>query len=97
LLNCEEGLRDGLCRYVTPAGGALAKARELAQKIAENPELSNWKIINVLQRVKDLSHDDGLFMEYLASNMARPQGSENRLKDFVEKRAEHLLHPGKTS
>jgi len=34
----EEALRIGLCEYVTPAGGARAKAEELAQEIARFPQ-----------------------------------------------------------
>ncbi len=35
----EECLTIGLCEYVTPKGGALAKAEELAQEIARFPQV----------------------------------------------------------
>ena len=35
----EECLRIGLCEYVTPKGGARAKAEELAQAIARFPQV----------------------------------------------------------
>jgi enoyl-CoA hydratase/carnithine racemase len=78
-------------QYVVPAGEALPKAKALAQRIAQNTPQTNWQIVNVLPRINDLSHDDGLFMEYLNSSMAKPPESLERLRDFVEKRAERLI------
>lgn len=90
LLNPAEGLAEHIVRYVEPAGGALAKAQALAARIAQNTVETNWKIVQVLPRVQDLSHDDGLFMEQLNSAMARPPEVEQRLRDFVEGRAKPL-------
>lgn len=90
LLNAQEGLTTHIVRYVTPAGQSLAKAKELAMRIAQNTLDTNWKIINVLPRIQDLSHDDGLFVEQLNSAMARGPEAADRLKAFVEKRAEPL-------
>ena len=67
LLNAAEGEREHIVRYVVPAGKALDKARELAALIARNTADTNWRITNVLPRINDLSHDDGLFVEYLTS------------------------------
>lgn len=94
LLTPAEGLQEHIVRYVTPAGQALAKACELAQRIARNTPETNWKIINVLPRIQDLSHDDGLFVEQLNSAMARPPEVEQRLREFVEGRAAPLVAPG---
>jgi len=93
LLNPAEGLQEHIVRYVTPAGQALAKARELAERIGQNTIETNWKIVNVLPRVQDLSHDDGLFLEQLNSAMARPPEVEQRLRDFVEGKAKPLQAP----
>jgi enoyl-CoA hydratase/carnithine racemase len=76
-----------------PAGEALAKAKELAHRIAQNTPQTNWQITNVLPRVNDLSHDDGLFMEYLNSSMTRPPESLQRLNEFLDKRAKPLERP----
>jgi enoyl-CoA hydratase/carnithine racemase len=91
LLNPAEGLQEHIVRYVTPAGQALAKARELAHRIAQNTLETNWKIVNVLPRIQDLSHDDGLFFEQLNSAMARPPEVEQRLREFVEGKAKPLV------
>jgi hypothetical protein len=55
------------------------------------------EITNVLPRVNDLSHDDGLFMEYLNTSMARPPETIERLKAFLEKRAKPLAKPERES
>jgi enoyl-CoA hydratase/carnithine racemase len=91
LLNPAEGLQEHIVRYVTPAGQALAKAKELAQRIAQNTIETNWKIVNVLPRIQDVSHDDGLFFEQLNSAMARPPEVEQRLREFVEGKAKPLV------
>ena len=95
LLTPAEGLQEHIVRYVVPAGQALAKARELAARIARNTIETNWKIINVLPRIQDMSHDDGLFVEQLNSAMARPPEVEQRLREFVEGKAAPLAAPNK--
>jgi (methylthio)acryloyl-CoA hydratase len=93
LLTVDEAEKLTIVRYVVDQGQALAKAKELAARIAQNTPLTNWQITNVLPRINDLSHDDGLFMEYLNSSMQRPPESMQRLRDFVEKRATPLQAP----
>jgi enoyl-CoA hydratase/carnithine racemase len=93
LLNAQEGLTEHIVRYVTPAGQVLAKAKELADRIAQNTIETNWKIIQVLPRVQDMSHDDGLFVEQLNSAMARPPEVEQRLRQFVDGKAAPLQDP----
>lgn len=97
LLDATEGEREHIVRYVVPAGKALDKARELAATIARNTADTNWRITNVLPRINDLSHDDGLFVEYLTSNIPRPAEAAERLRDFVEGRAKPLATPGTQS
>ena len=90
LLNAAESMQEHIVRYVVPAGEALAKARSLAERIAKNSVDTNWMIINVLPRVQDLSHDDGLFMEQLNSARARPPEAEARLREFVDGKAKPI-------
>lgn len=90
LLSAAEGLQEHVIRYVTPAGQALAKARDLAARIAKNSIDTNWMIINVLPRIHDMSHDDGLFVEQLNSARARPPEAEARLREFVDGKARKL-------
>ena len=93
ILDAREAHQVHIVRYLTPPGEALRKAKELAQRIARNSIETNWKITNVLPRVNDLSHDDGLFMEYLTANMARGPEAAERLREFVDGRAASLV-PG---
>jgi len=90
LLTPAEALQEHVVRYVVPAGDALAKASELATRISKNSVETNWMIINVLPRVNDLSHDDGLFMEQLNSARARPPEAEARLREFVDGKAKRI-------
>ena len=90
LLSPAEGMVEHIVRYITPAGGALAKAKELAARIAQNTLDTNWKIIHVLPRINDMSHDDGLWVEQLNSAMARPPEVEQRLREFVDGKAAPL-------
>jgi enoyl-CoA hydratase/carnithine racemase len=79
-----------LVQYVVPAGTALEQAIAIAERIARNTPQTNWKIVNVLARIGDLAHDDGLFVESLAMAMAKPPETHQRLDDFLEKRAQPL-------
>jgi (methylthio)acryloyl-CoA hydratase len=90
LLNAIEGEREHIVRYVVPKGEALAKAKTLAAKIATNTPETNWRITNLLPRVNDLSHDDGLFMESIGSRLGHGPESTERLRAFLEKRAAPL-------
>lgn len=90
LLTPAEAMQEHVVRYVVPAGEALIKARELATRISKNSVDTNWMIINVLPRVNDLSHDDGLFMEQLNSARARPPEAEARLREFVDGKAKRI-------
>ena len=94
LLTADEGRRERIVTYVEPAGQALAKAMQLAAKIATNPHDTNWRITNLLPRSNDLSHEDALFMEYLSSNLPRSPETAERLREFTEGRAGRLVDPG---
>ncbi|MEY2771074.1 MAG: hypothetical protein RIQ38_1493 [Pseudomonadota bacterium] len=90
LLNAAESMQAHIVRYVVPPGQALEKARALAHRVAQNSLETNWMIVNVLPRVQDLSHDDGLFVEQLNSARARPPEAEARLREFVEGKAKPI-------
>ena len=90
LLTAAEGVQEHIVRYVVPEGQALAKAKELANRVAKNSLETNWMIVNVLPRIQDMSHDDGLFVEQLNSARARPPEAEQRLREFVSGKAKKL-------
>ena len=93
LYSAREAVEIRLAQYVVPPGEAVAKAVELAQKIAKNSQNTNWMITNVLPRMNDMSHDDGLFMEHLNSAAKKPPSSLERLTSFLDKKAEPLKQP----
>ena len=96
VLTAAEGERYNLCQYVEPAGQSLERAKSLAARIAKNAPLTNWAIAACLPRVNDASHEDGLFMETLISTAVASEQSQERLKAFIEKRADRLPEPGKS-
>ncbi|MFS4436900.1 crotonase/enoyl-CoA hydratase family protein [Paracoccaceae bacterium GXU_MW_L88] len=83
----EEGLTLGLAHYVVGEGEALGKARELAEKIAENAPMSNYFMVQALTRINDMSRADGLFTESLAAALVQTTpDAEEGLNAFLEKR-----------
>jgi enoyl-CoA hydratase/carnithine racemase len=95
VLSAAEGERAGFVQYLTKPGEALDKAKALAARIARNAPLSNFAIINALPRIQDLSHDDGLFFEALMAAMTQTSpDAQERLRAFLDKRAERLAVPG---
>ena len=90
MMEAAEARQIRFLQYLVPRGGALERAREVAAQIVQNTANTNWMIINVLPRINDLSHDDGLFMEYLNSCMQRPPQAIQRLNEFLQKKAAPL-------
>jgi (methylthio)acryloyl-CoA hydratase len=85
--NSEEGLALGLTHYAVGDGEAMALARKLARKVADNAPLSNYIMIQALARVEDMSKADGLFTESLCAALTQtsPHAVEG-LAAFLEKR-----------
>jgi (methylthio)acryloyl-CoA hydratase len=91
VLDAAEGLATNLTHFVVPRGGALNKALELAAGIATNSPVSNFAIINGLPRIRDASHDDGLFFESILASMTLVSPhAQAGLREFLEKRAARL-------
>jgi len=86
--DAQEGLAAGLVQYVVADGQGLAKAFELAQRIAQNAPLSNYAVTHALPRIADQSLADGLFTESLMAAIAESTpDAKDRLRAFLEKRA----------
>jgi enoyl-CoA hydratase/carnithine racemase len=87
--------RWNLVQYVVPEGRALDLAVTLAGKAAANAEISNYAIINALPRIQDMSADNGLFVEsFIASFTATSPEAQERLNDFLQKKAGKVIRPG---
>lgn len=88
VFDAEEGQTFGISNYRVATGSGLAKALELATRIAGNAPLSNYAITQALPRIADLSAADGLFMESLISSIAQgDEAAKERVRAFLEKRA----------
>ena len=88
VFDADEGQLYNVSNYRVADGAGLAKALELASKIAGNAPLSNYAITQALPRIADLSASDGLFMESLVSSMAQgDEAAKDRIRAFLEKRA----------
>jgi (methylthio)acryloyl-CoA hydratase len=90
----EEGLALGLSQYLVDPGEGLAKALEIAGRIAANPPLSNFAILQGLPRVARADPEVGLLMESLLMSFVTSDGeARKRLRAFLEKRAPKVAQP----
>ena len=83
----EEGLALGLNHYSVEAGGALDKARQLAERIADNAPMSNYFMLHTIGRLEDMARADGFYAEALSAAVVQttPDAHEG-LAAFLEKR-----------
>lgn len=91
VVGATEGHAIGLAHYVTPAGDGLAKARELAERVASNAPLSNFAILNALPLIAEQPMSHGLMTEALMATVTQeaPEAKE-RINDFLQKRAKKV-------
>ena len=88
VFDAAEGQAAGLSNYLVGEGEGLAKALELARKIATNAPLSNYAITQALPRIAEMAPAEGLFVESLMSAIAQgDEAAKTRVRDFLEKRA----------
>jgi len=86
-LSAEEGHAIGLSHYLVDNGAGLAKALELADKIAGNAPFTNYAVMHILPRIAGSDPAAGLATEALTAAIA--QGDDEakaRMKAFLEKR-----------
>ena len=86
--NAQDGERVGLSQYLVPAGSSLAKALELATRIATNAPLTNFALMHALPRIAEQPADHGFFTEALISSIAQaaPE-AKARVRAFLEGKA----------
>ena len=88
VLDAAEGQAAGLTHYLVGEGEGLAKALELAMRVAANAPLSNYAVTQALPRIADMAQSDGLFVESLMSAIAQgDEAAKQRVRDFLAKRA----------
>ena len=93
IYDAEEGHALGLSHYVVEPGAGLARAIELATRIAGNEAMTNFAVMHALPRIAEQDPASGYLMESLMAAIASgdPQ-AQQRLQDFLQKRAPKTLH-----
>ena len=90
-----EGAAIGLAQYQVGAGEGLARATELATRIAGNARMTNFAVMQALPQIAEASPAMGFLTESLVSAIAASEGeAKQRLRDFLEKRAAKVSHQG---
>ncbi len=94
--DADEGLAVGLSQYLVDDGQSLAKALELAQRIAQNAPMSNFAVMHALPRIAEQAQSQGQFTESLMAAVAEstPE-AQQRLRAFLEGRAGKVVKSGK--
>ena len=88
VLDASEGQLLGISQYLVEPGLGLAKAFELARKVAANAPLSNFAVMQALPRIADATQADGLFVESLMAAIAQgDEAAKSRVRAFLEGRA----------
>ena len=90
--DAEEGQAIGISHYLVAPGAGLAKAVELAKRIAGNAPMTNFAVTHVLPRIAESDPASGYITEALIAAIAQGDSeAKARLKAFLEKRAPKTL------
>jgi len=88
IYNATEGAVLGFSQYLTEAGGAMAKAMELAEKVTTNAPLTNFAVLQALPMIAEASPQVGLMMESLMATVAQSdKEAKARIRAFLDRKA----------
>jgi len=88
IYDAHEGQAIGLSQYVVEAGSGIARAMQLAARIAANAPLSNFAVMHALPRIAEMGQSEGLFAESLMAAIASgDDAAKIRMRDFLEGKA----------
>src|SRR6201998_4031058 len=91
-----EGASYGFAQYLAEEGGALPKARELAERIASNAPLTNFAVLQALPMIAESNPQTGLLMESLMATVAQSdKEAKRRIRAFLEHKTAKVK-PGST-
>jgi enoyl-CoA hydratase/carnithine racemase len=91
----EEGAAIGLTQYVVERGSGMAKAVELAERIADNAPLTNFAVIQALPRIAEADPRTGYLTEALMAAIAQADDeAKARVRAFMEKKAAKVKETG---
>lgn len=89
----DEGAQFGFSQYLVEPDAGLAKALELAERIAGNAPMTNFAAMQVVPNNAEQDRASGLLMEALMSAIAQSDPeAKRRLQEFLEKRAPKTVH-----
>jgi (methylthio)acryloyl-CoA hydratase len=82
-----EGASYGFAQYLTEEGNALAKAVELATKVATNAPLTNFAVLQALPMIAEANPQTGLLMESLMATVAQSdKEAKLRIRAFLDRK-----------
>jgi enoyl-CoA hydratase/carnithine racemase len=91
-LSAEEGQAIGLSQYLVDDGAGMAKALELAERIAGNAPFTNFAVTHMLPRIARSDPAAGFAAEALTAAVAQgEEEAKKRLKAFLEKRGPKVV------
>lgn len=83
-----DGMQAGFSQYVVPARAGLAKALDLAQRIAGNAPATNFALVQGLPRIVEGGPEAAYLLEALLAGVAQGEDvAKQRLAAFLEGRA----------
>lgn len=87
IYHSEEGQQLGLSHYVVGKGEGMAKAQELAKRIAENAPMANYAMVTAIHRISNMSTDDGFYVESLTAAMTQTSPEVvARIGEFLQRK-----------
>ena len=88
VLDAAEGHSVGLSHYLVGEGEGLARALELAGKVATNSPVTNFAVLQALPRIAEANPTQGYLMESLMAAVAgSTEEAKARMNAFLEGRA----------
>jgi enoyl-CoA hydratase/carnithine racemase len=88
VLDAEEALALGVATYRTEPGGGFTKALELAHRVAANPPVSTFAVLQALPRIAAARDEEGYLMEALmAAISSSSTEAQDRMTAFLAGRA----------
>src|SRR5437660_12767524 len=82
-----EGDYFAFAQCVTEEGNVLAKAVELATKVATNAPLTNFAVLQALPMIAEAHPKTGLLMESLMATLAQSdKEAKRRIRDFLDRK-----------
>jgi enoyl-CoA hydratase/carnithine racemase len=88
VLNAEDGQTLGLSHYLTGPREGLAKALELAAKVAGNSAVTNFAVLQALPRITQAAPEEGFLLESLMAAIAGSRDhAKARMRAFLGGRA----------